>query len=342
MEYQSFGRPQRPKGANIKQALKVMLVLAVCAWLVYQIKHSGNKTEKYGGQTKLVAGYEAISLGRKGTPSRLDERALPDSRNVASVGQVKGSSSGRDDVSDGPKEDKAEEEFGHINEQFRTNEGKEMELKPESQPTVSSKNRNKDSFKEKSGEIYVESRSESGHKEHGNEKYQKRAVINEFKSNDKEKDVQHRELPNDVHVRKNAKSDFSVKKNDEDEDPKVKEKETKMQKNVAESAKNAGVIEELDEVQSFHDENGVPPDCDETEIVVGQAHILHEENISNVSKRSWLEKINIYEVTSGEDTAVEMNLEGSKIAVTADKEINTRTSGIKHNQEISGGDNLVL
>ncbi|KAJ1393548.1 hypothetical protein SESBI_34911 [Sesbania bispinosa] len=296
MEYQSFGRPQRPKGANIKQALKVMLILAVCAWLVYQIKHSN-----YGGQTKLVAGYGAISLGRKGIPLQLDERTLPDSGNVDSVVEAKESSSGRDVV----------EEFGHINEKnFRTNEGKEVELEPESQVKVSSKDKYQDSSKEKSGKVDIESRkNESGHKEHGYEKYPKRPVINDSKSNEKEIEVQLREQPNVVQVIKNAKSDLSVKENDEDEDPRIIENETRIQKNVVESVANASLAEEIDEVQSFHDENGVPPD-----IVAGLAHFLHEENISNVSKGSWLGEINIHEVTSGEEKDVEFNLERSKNA----------------------------
>ncbi|WP_162521412.1 hypothetical protein, partial [Escherichia coli] len=92
------------------------------------------------------------------------------------------------------------------------------------------------------------------------------------------------EPQNDVQVRKNAKSDFSRKENDEDEDPRIREKETRTQENVVEGATNDGVTEGIDVIQSFHDENGVPPDCNETETVVGQAHIMHEENISDFTK----------------------------------------------------------
>jgi len=35
MEYQSFGRVPTAKGANIMQALKVMVVSPVGAWLIY-------------------------------------------------------------------------------------------------------------------------------------------------------------------------------------------------------------------------------------------------------------------------------------------------------------------
>ncbi|KAK7319952.1 hypothetical protein RJT34_04681 [Clitoria ternatea] len=312
MEYQSFGRAQRPKGANIKQALEVILALVVCAWLLYQINHSRNNTGNYdGSSSKIDGGYEAILLGRKGTLPQLDEISFPDSGNVDSV-EGKDSSSGRDDVdeSNGTKEDKAEEKIG---------------LEPESQPKVSSKNEHRDLSKKESGNIGVESRkSESGHKEFGDEKHPKRPKINDSKSNCKGKEVQLREQVNDVQVRKNAKSDFSPKENAKSD---LSEKGTRMQKNVVESGTDADMTEETDEVQSFHDENGVPPSVNETEIVFGQLHTLHEENMS--------------------DNTVEVNFEGSRNDASADEETNPGTtthmdtSGIKRNSEI-GVDSLVL
>ncbi|KAL2342561.1 hypothetical protein Fmac_003846 [Flemingia macrophylla] len=318
----SGGRAQRAKGDNIKQALKVMLVLAVGvgAWSLYQIKISfGNDSEIDINETKRYRGYdyEAILLGRKGTSSQLDEIVFPDSGNVDSE-QL--------------EEDKAEEEFGHINEKFSTREGNEVDLEPESQPEVSSGKKDKDSSKTKSEKVGIKSRSEPGHKEQGHEKYPKRPMTNDSVSNDKEKEAQYREQLNDVQLRMNTTSDFSEKENDGDEEHRTREKETRMQKNVVEDAINASVTEEIDDVQSFHDENGVPPDVNETAIVFGQAHILLEEKISNVGKGRWLRK-NIYEVTSAEDSTVEVNLEASKNdAVEAD------TSGIKHNSEIGEGD----
>ncbi|KAK7358373.1 hypothetical protein VNO77_00300 [Canavalia gladiata] len=324
MEYQSFGRIQRPKGINPKQALKMMLILAVCAWLLYQINHSRNNTENYKGQTKLDGGYGAKSLGRKG--SWLEERALPHSGNVDSAKEAKDSSSGRDDESHGAKEDNAEEKIRLINEKFRTREEKEMELEPESQPKVSSKNKYKDLYKKEYGKVDMESRrSESGHKEHGNEKYQKRPIINDSKSKEKKEEVQLRERLNDEQIGNNAKLDFSEKENDGDEDTIIREKETRMQENVVESATNAVGTEEIDEVQSFHDENGVPPDGNETEIMFGEPHILHEGNISNVSEVRWLRK----NITFAEDNDVEVNSEASKKDGTVGEEINVEYFRLK-------------
>lgn len=80
MDYhQYFGsRQQRPKGTNMKQALMVMLFLSFCAWLVYQINHSSNEPDSYGGKSKFIEQYGGVSLGRKGTPSWLDEIDFPE------------------------------------------------------------------------------------------------------------------------------------------------------------------------------------------------------------------------------------------------------------------------
>ncbi|KAE9607574.1 hypothetical protein Lalb_Chr09g0331491 [Lupinus albus] len=301
MEYQSFGRPQRSKGANIKQALKLMLVLAVCAWLVYQTEHSiRNKTENHGFQTKLDIGDATILLGRKGTPSRFDGIAFPNSGNEDSSAEGQESSNGSNDLFDEAKKlDKSEEEIGHVNEKLRGNEEKEVELEPEKQSMVSSKNEYKDSSKEKSGKVYVElSRSESGDNEHSNDPQS---------YYDKETAKQLIEPQDDEHVTKNAKSDFSRNENDE------------------EISTNAGMTEGIDEVQTFHDETGVPPDFNETEILVGRARVVHEESTSDFSKGSSIGEGNIFEVTSGEENSVEVTLEGTKNDAIADEGVNTAT-----------------
>ncbi|XP_028806595.1 uncharacterized protein LOC114761401 [Neltuma alba] len=77
MEYQNLGRQQRSKGANVKQALMVMLLVAGCAWLTYQINHSRYKPDDYGRLPKPVEQYWAVSLGRKGSPSWLYEIQFP-------------------------------------------------------------------------------------------------------------------------------------------------------------------------------------------------------------------------------------------------------------------------
>ncbi|MED6180596.1 hypothetical protein PIB30_011632 [Stylosanthes scabra] len=284
MGYQSSGSPPRQKGATIKMTLKMILVLVVCAWLVYQIKHSMNKTGEH------VLGYGTVLLGRKG----LDERVIPDLRDVESVGEVRESSNGRDD------------------------HNAEVEHESESQPKESSsRNGHKDSVK-----AFIE--RELDHKEHVIDNYQKRPVEDVATGNKKgeEQQQQLKETPN-------AESDFSAKENDKD---------IGMQEKVIHRATDAGVTEGMDDVLSFHDENGVPPDVNETKIVA------YEENIFKVSKGIRLGKSNAYKVTFGEDKEVGVSLEGQENNATVVEEFNFEafthgdTSGIKYNAEIEGGD----
>jgi hypothetical protein len=94
--YQYLGRYQKPKGSKIKQFLKVMIILTVCVWLLYQIKHIEMKN--YGGQTKIVVGYGTKLFVRKGILSRLDEGAFLDSGKVDSVGEVTNEYESNDDT----------------------------------------------------------------------------------------------------------------------------------------------------------------------------------------------------------------------------------------------------
>jgi uncharacterized protein with PQ loop repeat len=62
--YQSLGRYKKPKGSNIKLVLMMMIILAVCVWLLYQIKHV--EIKNYDGQTKIVVGRGIKLFGKKG------------------------------------------------------------------------------------------------------------------------------------------------------------------------------------------------------------------------------------------------------------------------------------
>lgn len=68
MNYQSASRNPRPKGFKVKRALQFTLLLVLCIWLLYQIKHSHDNTEDNGRniQRKLGEEHGASILGRKG------------------------------------------------------------------------------------------------------------------------------------------------------------------------------------------------------------------------------------------------------------------------------------
>ncbi|XP_058732253.1 uncharacterized protein LOC131603836 [Vicia villosa] len=269
MEYQSFGRCQKPKGSNIKQVLKLMLVLVFSGWLLYQIKQT--ETKNYGGQTKLVAGCGGVKLlGRKGMSTRLDERSLPESRKVDSVGEARG----MDHVSDGA-----------------VDAGVIMEEIDEVQSY----------------------RDENGVPPDSNEDTEIKEVKNEMHENVAVTAANAGVIMEEIDVVQSYHDENGVPP-DSNEGTEIKEDENEMYENVVASTANVGVImEEIDEAQSFHDENGVPPES-------------NEENISTFSEVNWLKKINIRDVTNGEDNDVEMKLEGSMNATQDSEEINMGTT----------------
>ncbi|KAL6498911.1 hypothetical protein OROHE_026418 [Orobanche hederae] len=75
MYRQSPGRNQRSKGIKVKYVLQICLLLAVCFWLIYQVKHSHERKKEFE-ESEAEASLkrdEAIKLGRKAIIRPQDE-----------------------------------------------------------------------------------------------------------------------------------------------------------------------------------------------------------------------------------------------------------------------------
>ncbi|XP_031482083.1 uncharacterized protein LOC116252140 [Nymphaea colorata] len=74
---QSSSRNQRTKGFRTKHGLQVFLLMAVCVWLLYQVKHSHDKRqaldESGAGSSEKVedARHDVFNLGRKDISERI-------------------------------------------------------------------------------------------------------------------------------------------------------------------------------------------------------------------------------------------------------------------------------
>ncbi|KAL3614393.1 hypothetical protein CASFOL_042467 [Castilleja foliolosa] len=74
MYRQSPSRNQRSKGIKVKYIVQICLLLAICFWLIYQVKHSHDKKKEFEEiEAKNALGIKKnveekpINLGRKGT-----------------------------------------------------------------------------------------------------------------------------------------------------------------------------------------------------------------------------------------------------------------------------------
>ncbi|CAL0305631.1 unnamed protein product [Lupinus luteus] len=71
MVKQTPSRNQRTKGFKLKQGFKILILIALCIWLLYQLKHSnGEKKASYEESSSkifqmLKAGHEINFFGRK-------------------------------------------------------------------------------------------------------------------------------------------------------------------------------------------------------------------------------------------------------------------------------------
>lgn len=77
---QSPARNQRSKGSKVKHALQVCFLIAVCFWLIYQVKHLHDKKKEHneydgdsGLSTEIASDSDFQNLGRKDLKPKLDE-----------------------------------------------------------------------------------------------------------------------------------------------------------------------------------------------------------------------------------------------------------------------------
>lgn len=62
------GRNHRSKGIKVKHVLQIILLLGVCFWLIYQVKHNHDKKKEFAKDAKLLASTQTdpiLKLGRK-------------------------------------------------------------------------------------------------------------------------------------------------------------------------------------------------------------------------------------------------------------------------------------
>ncbi|XP_059313868.1 uncharacterized protein LOC132064780 [Lycium ferocissimum] len=77
MYKQSPGRNHRSKGIKVKNVLQICLLLAICFWLIYQVKHSHDKKKEFDEddtKTPIETGSsnEHLKLGRKDLLPRIE------------------------------------------------------------------------------------------------------------------------------------------------------------------------------------------------------------------------------------------------------------------------------
>ncbi|PON68327.1 hypothetical protein PanWU01x14_096470 [Parasponia andersonii] len=142
---QSPSRNQRSKGFKVKHVLQICLLLAICIWLLYQVKHSHDKNKAFEDSSsrtlaKMHTEDEIIKLGRRDlhprveTPFKIENHEEKEEYSKEEVEESKLAESdneegrgGGDDEIDGHDQERAEEEESEEVEDLIDEEGRERE-----------------------------------------------------------------------------------------------------------------------------------------------------------------------------------------------------------------------
>lgn len=181
----SPSRTQRSKSFKIKHGLQIFLLIAICFWLLYQVKHSHDKKKAFDEgsikfSSKLDEENKDGNIGRKGLYTRVDEKPSRDEI------------SEKDEVMEGDEEDNKPEE--EEEEEESTPEEGEKESKPEEEEKEKTKHEEDEEINKDE-----EEEEEIGEEENNSEEVEEEgrgAGDDEIDEQDQERDEE--EAENDV------------------------------------------------------------------------------------------------------------------------------------------------
>ncbi|KAK1300503.1 hypothetical protein QJS10_CPB13g00029 [Acorus calamus] len=263
---QSSSRNQRSKGFKVKHVLQIFLLLAICIWLLYQVKHSHDKKKAFNGRNGLVSDISedqtinTYNLGRKDlkphTPVVVTEsesqneedepEEVEEEPKMEDIMEDEGKGAGDDEIDEHDLENENEEsERGKDleNDEERESEEKENEDKEENHDTEASDESTQTAREEQyhgdnaSSAVLKDTKTEK-EDGHGN-------LINGEEVN-RNQDEEQKELENDI--RNNGNEDTKSNNNElnNEGDTVEKNNETQQSNNVT---VNPVIVEERETVE---------------------------------------------------------------------------------------------
>lgn len=152
---QSSSKNLRSKGFKVKHFLQICLLLAICFWLLHQVRKSYDRKKAYeegtATQSEVKSEHEGIKLGRKDVRLPVQQVTLEGERQeVDETEKAKPEESkdegggGGDDEIDGNEQDKSEEEEPEEVEDLIDEEDREREDETAEQESEEAENRLED------------------------------------------------------------------------------------------------------------------------------------------------------------------------------------------------------
>ncbi|XVE70489.1 hypothetical protein DITRI_Ditri10aG0076300 [Diplodiscus trichospermus] len=339
MYFPSTGRNLRPRGFNVKLAFQLTLTLAICIWLLYQIKNSNYRKNVRSLQTKFSERNGVVILGRKGDVELSDKGMYTSDSNdviLEAEGKLKDRGGGDDEL-DGNVDEKVGNESsykgteysqGHVKINGRE-ERKKMEpavgynLSADGKKIdIEMRDMDKQVLSEDNSQAAVENskRIVSNREGGGGEKNWKNQITSEEREHESgtnlvdlgdEKDWERNTKVQKITSIDAGKDGETGSSKENGEDKELASKEITKQVNGAKNATFPELSEVASGLHGFHDETGVPQGgSDLVEFTLtksrdGQTNnILRQQIISDLNHPSEITKsFQIEEVASKSDTA---------------------------------------
>ncbi|KAH0732094.1 hypothetical protein KY289_003282 [Solanum tuberosum] len=341
MYKQSPSRNHRSRGVKVKNVLQICLLLAVCFWLIYQVKHSHDKKKEFDeddakSSIKSGSSNELMKLGRKDLP-RIEGLDTVDEKH-------------REEPEDETVE---EEEEGNRPEEedLEENNTKEKngEHREDGEDEVDDHDQEKNDERREDGEDEVDDHDQEKNDEHRED------GEDEVDDHDQEKNDEHREdeIDDHDHEKSDVERDQEVDAVDEDKERgEDNEKETEVNDSQVEEENSLEDHDHDEDSSSSHEAREEHYKADDASSAVTHDTVVTttenesgkvEQEVEHAAEAKSEDGVNnIMQINASQNTTVALKEENGK-ADEEDSPPNTTNSEEKHDDPIlsTAADNSV-
>ncbi|XP_057495234.1 uncharacterized protein LOC130780299 [Actinidia eriantha] len=169
MYKQSPGRNHRSKGIKVKRTLQICVLLAICFWLIYQIKHSYDKKKSFDESDAKIShkthvSDEVLKFGRKDLHPRSEEMNIVNKKHDEEEVEEEETGGGEDEVLKNEEEEREEDkkhEEEELEEDNKTEE-KEDEMREGGDDEMDEHDQEKTEMEVEGEEGFVDEEKERG------------------------------------------------------------------------------------------------------------------------------------------------------------------------------------
>ncbi|KAK4739882.1 hypothetical protein R3W88_003579 [Solanum pinnatisectum] len=332
MYKQSPSRNHRSKGVKVKNVLQICLLLAVCFWLIYQVKHSHDKKKEFDeddakSSIKTGSSNELMKLGRKDLP-RIEGLDTVDEKHREEP---------EDEIVEEEEEGNKPEE-----EDLEENNTKEKndEHREDGEDEVDDHDQEKNDERREDGEDEVDDHEQEKNDEHRED------GEDEVDDHDQEKNDEHREdeIDDHDHEKSDVERDQEVDAVDEDkEQGEDNEKETEVNDSQVEEENSLEDHDHDEDSSSSHEAREEHYKADDASSAVTHDTVvtttendsgkLDQEVEHSAEAKSEVGFNNIMQINASQNTSVALKEENGK-ADEEDSPPNTTNSEEKHDDPI--------